>query len=146
MICEDLRHIIYEMDQNEELPAAAREHIAHCPECRRQLELSREAEAAATLPEESDSLLTDRIMERICEPAEERGVGVLAVWILGGLTLLGAAVLVRYSLTFHYLLESHLGGLVDLGVTVALGLFLVSYLAAFILGNADRLGSFHEMK
>ena len=74
--------------------------------------------------------------------ASHSGLSSLMIWLLGGLTLLGAGVLVRYSLTFHYLVESHLGSLIDLGVTIALGTFLVSYLAAFILANADRLGEF----
>lgn len=148
MTCNDLRQHLYKMDQGEELSATAQAHLAECPSCRRILERLEKAETELTISEEFDPLLVNRIMESLSHASSRRSRegGILAVWILGGFTLLGAVILVRYSLTFHYLLESQLGRLVDLGVTVALGIFLVSYLAAFILGNASRLSGLGEAK
>ncbi|MFP4302642.1 MAG: hypothetical protein ACLFQZ_11495 [Spirochaetaceae bacterium] len=148
MICDDVRRRIYAIDHGEELSPEAREHLARCPGCRKLLKLTCEAEAALNPSGERDVTLTNLVMEAIAgaDAGKRRGNAVLAVWILGGLTLLGSAVLVRYSLTFHYLLESQLGTLVDLGVTVAIGIALVSYLAAFVLGNAGRFAALGEGK
>jgi predicted anti-sigma-YlaC factor YlaD len=142
MTCKEARQRIYEKDQQEPIRGELRDHLRECPECDalyRDLNMA-EAAAAYQPPEEPETV--DLIMAAISgeRSPQRRKSSSLVVWILGGLTLLGAGVLVRYSLTFHYLLESHLGNLIDLGVTIAIGAFLVSYLGAFILANADRLG------
>ena len=144
MTCKEVREHIYLADQQEPLKSALEEHLRSCPECGALYRSLREAEEAATFWEQPEPTTVELIMTALSEKpgASHSGLSSLMIWLLGGLTLLGAGVLVRYSLTFHYLVESHLGSLIDLGVTIALGTFLVSYLAAFILANADRLGEF----
>lgn len=142
MTCKEVRERILLADQQEPPEGVMEEHLRSCPECAALYQTLQEAEAAATLPNRPEPATVELIMARLGERPASSGstLSSLLIWALGGLTLLGAGVLVRYSLTFHYLLESHLGHLIDLGVTIAIGTFLVSYLAAFILANAGRLG------
>lgn len=142
MRCKEARERLRELDQREPPQGDLREHLSDCPDCAAQYRRLQRAEENAAFEPSFDPNLVEQIMAAVGRrPAVSSSkVASLVIWILGGLTLLGAGILVRYSLTFHYLLESHLGSLIDLGVTVAMGVFLVSYLAAFILANAQRLG------
>ena len=161
MTCSEVEKILLAMDSGS-IPPEIAIHLDRCEKCRLLARrFARTEEAVRATPEE-DPLLVEAIMERVLEAPEGTqdarevdientsapSTRIFAGWLLGGIVLLAAMIAIRHNASFRYLTETVYGHTVDIAVSLAIGTILVTYLAAFVLGNAGRLqhvlGEWHE--
>jgi hypothetical protein len=146
---------IVELDNGEALPRAVADHLSHCARCRAEAERlsgvldSMQHDAACggaysgVSPSSygADLALTGRIMAAIVEEAS--GVAAnqptrLRSWIIVGALILVGVTGLRFSEVMTLLRQS-VGPVIDVAMSVILGVFLTGYICMLVVSNMDRV-------
>ena len=144
MNCNDAMNRILELDNGRPCDRATAAHLADCPQCSREYAGLSAAIASVSAGDygEADRILTDRIMTAV-----EHGIAATpaqrddyARWVMGGVLILGAMMMLPYTAAFAYLRELP-GSTIDITLAVSFGLIVCVYLGLFIAANMNRLST-----
>ncbi len=143
MDCRDVMEYVFKLDNDEALPAAVAQHLSTCESCRTHAEQLGEVltgiQREWAVREDPD--LTERIMSLVAREAS--GVAHdqptrLRSWIIVGALILVGVTGLRFSEVMTMLRQS-VGPIIDVAMSVILGIFLTGYICMLVGSNMGRV-------